>query len=248
MMKSLSVVVPALNEEAGLGFTLDEVLRVLGEGAVTDFEILIFNDGSTDRTGEIAENYARMHREIRVLHNATPQGIGSSYKRGIGLASKEYYVLIHGDYETDSSYLKEIIRSESSSHYYVTHVLDDTRPLFRRIVSRSFTLLVNTLFGLHFKYYNGPNVIPLALLKGLPVTTEGHAYMAETIVRLHHRGYTRYNEIGYYARRRLGGKNKAFAPRNIFSVVRALIHLKRTLKRECLGELHPLPQEKKAMT
>ena len=247
-MKSLSVVVPALNEEAGLGSTLDETLRVLGEGAVTDFEILIFNDGSTDRTGEIAERYARLYREIRVFHNSTPQGMGSSYRRGIELASKEYYVLIHGDYETDSTFLKEIIPHEGSSRYYVTHVLDDRRPLFRRILSRSFTLLVNTLFGLHFKYYNGPNVIPLAFLKGLPVASEGHAYMAETIVRLHQRGYTRYKEIGYYARRRLGGKNKAFALRNILSVVRAIIELKLTSKRGRHSEPHTLPQEKKAMT
>ena len=50
----ISIVIPALNEENSIGSTIAEIYKVLKESHLPDFEIIVVNDGSTDRTGLIA--------------------------------------------------------------------------------------------------------------------------------------------------------------------------------------------------
>ena len=89
------VVIPAFNEENCLGRTL-ESLQALPEG----YELLVVNDGSTDRTGEIAERAARVYRlPTRVVHLPWNGGIGVSVQTGylFALASGRYEYVIQCD-------------------------------------------------------------------------------------------------------------------------------------------------------
>src|SRR3989344_252737 len=185
---SFTVTVPAFNEEGAIGPTLDCILGVLREG-FDDYEILVFDDCSTDRTGRIADSYAEKYPAIQAIHNPKNMGIGYAYRRGIELASKEYYTLIHGDNEISPDLIRDLLRSAGRADFTITHIAKDTRPLSRQWISRIFTSLINGMFGLRVRYYNGPSLIPVARLKEIPILTDGHAFMAEIIVRLSKRGY-----------------------------------------------------------
>ncbi len=67
-LPTLSVIVPALNEEANIADAVREATRALGE-RFSDYELLLFNDGSTDRTGEIMDALALEDPHIRVFHH-----------------------------------------------------------------------------------------------------------------------------------------------------------------------------------
>ncbi len=71
----ISIVIPAYNESARIGKALDEVLRCVHE---RDWhaEILVVNDGSTDRTAAIVEEFAQLHPEVRLLSNPGKSGQG----------------------------------------------------------------------------------------------------------------------------------------------------------------------------
>jgi cellulose synthase/poly-beta-1,6-N-acetylglucosamine synthase-like glycosyltransferase len=58
MNKTITVIIPALNEEANIRATYDEVMDAL-QGCFEDYEIIIFNDGSVDRTGAIIDDLAK---------------------------------------------------------------------------------------------------------------------------------------------------------------------------------------------
>ena len=86
---SLSLVMPALNEEENVERALRRSLDALGR-LTDDFEIIVIDDGSTDRTGEIADALAEEEPRIRVLHNERNLNYGVSLVRGIRAARCEW--------------------------------------------------------------------------------------------------------------------------------------------------------------
>ena len=83
---TISIVIPAYNEEANLESTVKEVLEALGT-RFSDYEILIVNDGSKDRTAMVANSLARENQAIKVIQNQTNLGFGASYRRGMMAAT-----------------------------------------------------------------------------------------------------------------------------------------------------------------
>ena len=225
---SVTFIVPALNENEALANTLDEIMEIMKSEGSSNYEILAVNDGSNDETGAIADSYAKRYPHIRALHNPSPCGIGQAYKRGIGLTTKKQVMLVHGDNEIPADSIRKILRESGAADFVITYLKNDTRPAARLVFSKNFTRLVNSLFGLNVRYYNGPNLIPTKLLKEITILTDGHAFMAETIVRLARRGYT-FKEVEFSSRLRVRGRSKAFRIKNILSVLWAILNLHLTL-------------------
>lgn len=91
-VQSLSIVVPARNEELNLGALLAEVQDVLAASGVPFREVIVVDDGSTDATPAIARQFG-----CRVVSHAEPLGNGAAVKRGIREAKGEWILLLDGD-------------------------------------------------------------------------------------------------------------------------------------------------------
>ncbi len=85
---SLSVVLPAFNEEEIIARSVTDVVRVLQRWQL-DFEVLVVNDGSVDRTGAILTELAVMFPQVRVLTHEVNQGYGSALTTGFKNSTKE---------------------------------------------------------------------------------------------------------------------------------------------------------------
>ncbi len=136
--------------------------------------------------------------------------------------------LIHGDNEIMGTLMKQMFESAGKADFVITIIRQDSRSSARQRISKAFTGLVNRMFGLNVPYYNGPSLIPLNRLKEIKILTNGHAFMAETIVRLMKKDY-RYHAIEFDTVVRTEGKTKAFRIKNVISVVRALFKLRMTV-------------------
>jgi len=79
---SISIVIPAYNESARISKALGEVLRVVRERA-WNAEVLVVNDGSTDRTAAIVAEFAQVNPEVRLLNNRENRGKGFSVRHGV---------------------------------------------------------------------------------------------------------------------------------------------------------------------
>jgi len=97
--KYLSVIIPAYNEQERLENTLESMIRYL-EGKKYSYEIIIVNDGSTDGTGEIAQKYSQIRKNIRILTNDTKKGKGYSVKRGMLDGDGKYLLFSDSDMST----------------------------------------------------------------------------------------------------------------------------------------------------
>ncbi|MEE9542414.1 MAG: glycosyltransferase family 2 protein [Thermodesulfobacteriota bacterium] len=218
---SISVIVPAYNEEERLEGAVEAINASLGE-SFSDHEILIFNDCSTDRTGEIADALQRQDEHIRVIHNPVNMGFGFNYKEGVRLSEKEYVIMVPGDNEIPVGAISKIFTQVGRADIIVPYTANmEVRPVSRRIISRAFTGLMNLISGLDLKYYNGTCVHKASLIKTVPIRTRGFAYMATILVRAIKSGAS-FTEIGVDIEQRSGGESKAFAIKNVISVISAL--------------------------
>src|SRR3989304_4986132 len=74
-----------------------------------DLEVIIVNDGSRDRTGEIADRLAVEHREVRAVHNKPNQGYGGALQRGFREATKEWVFYTDGDGQFDFEEIDKLL-------------------------------------------------------------------------------------------------------------------------------------------
>lgn len=225
MDKSVSIVIPAYNEETKLAPTVDFALEALSRHNIADFEIIIFDDASTDKTGEVADELARKHSQIKVVHNPKNMNLGFNFIRGIALAQKEFVGMVPGDNETDPETLDNIFKVLGETDIVIPYIQNpEARPWGRRFLSRTYIAIINIAFGLKMRYYNGLCFFRSSVAKRVPVYTYGFAYMTEILMKLLKSGAD-YIEVPMVVRVRERGATKAFRIKNIFSVFKTFLTL-----------------------
>lgn len=181
---AISFVVPALNEETRISTTVENVLSV-AESRLSDYEILLINDGSSDSTGLVMESLAAGHRKVDVFHNRRNLGIGGAYKRGLREVQFENVMMIVGDNPITSQGFVSIFSAIGQADMvipYIGNPLDRSKT--RNLISATFTSLINLSFGLKVRYYNLCAVHRADLLRKIVIGTDGFAFQAEVLVRL----------------------------------------------------------------
>ena len=216
-MPSLTVIVPALNEEENLRPAVESVLKDLG-GETADLEVLVFDDASSDRTGAIADALAVADPRVRVFHNPRRLNIGGTYKAGLRAARGDYVVLIPGDNEISAAQISRGLRHLGETGLVVFHITNvGVRPWSRRVLSRLYVWSVNTLFSARFRYTNGTNIFRTSLARGLEVRTDGFSYQTEAVVKAVRSGVD-FVEVGIELKVREFGASKAVTWKNFKSV------------------------------
>ncbi len=102
-MPMFSIVVPAYNAER----TLRECLESIVAQTFTDFEVIIVNDGSTDKTVEIATNFSKKDPRIK-LFSFLNSGVSETRRRGLSLSSGEYIIQVDSDDSINKDLLSRI--------------------------------------------------------------------------------------------------------------------------------------------
>jgi len=225
----ISVVIPARNEEGNLKAAVQTVLDAL-EGVTADYEILIVDDGSADGTGALADRLAAELSRLRVVHNTPGLGFAGAYRRGVELATKPFVALIPGDNEIQPVSVRAIFEAVGTADVVVP-VTDNQRdrPWLRRTLSKTFTAMVNGLFGFRLRYFQGPCVYPADLVRRLPTSTAGFAFLTEMLVRALSTG-RRAVEVPMLIQPRQFGASSAVSLYNVVSALFTLAVLVRDVR------------------
>jgi glycosyltransferase involved in cell wall biosynthesis len=222
--RTVSVIIPALNEEDNLAGAVTTVLEAI-DGRFADYELLIFDDGSTDRTGQIADEMAAQNSRLLVVHNDRNLGLGCNYTKGAELARMEYVAWFPGDNEVPGEAVRAILDAIASAEIVVPYISNpQVRTWSRRLISASFVKLLNFLFGLRLRYFNGPCVYSRSLLLSVPIQSSGFACFAAILIRLILSGHS-YVEIPIPTGIRRHGRTKAFRLKNLASIVSTIAAL-----------------------
>ena len=133
---SISVIVPIYNAEQTLSECIDGILQQ----SCSDLELLLIDDGSTDHSSEIADNYASHYEFITAVHQQN-RGVSAARNRGLSLAKGKYIVFIDADDWVNQDYLSTFIRYAESADITVGNMVlfySETRTTVHRLPTQLF--------------------------------------------------------------------------------------------------------------
>lgn len=223
LARSISVVIPAYNEEKNLeGAVLDTLAAAQ---AFDDYEVIIVNDGSKDGTGQVAERLAAEHDRVRVVHHNPNRGFAASYQTGLRHARMNYFTFVPGDHEVVPDSVKLIFGTVGKAELVVPyHGTPWKRTFFRRLLTFVCTSEINLLFGHRLKYFQGPVVYPTALARALPITTHGFFFCTEMLLNAMAMGYS-FIEVPLEHQERAYGESKAVRMSNVINAEKTILRL-----------------------
>ena len=218
---SISVIVPAYNEAEGLAATVDEIVAAV-EGDFADYEVLIFDDCSSDGTAEAADRIGATNPHVRVVHNAQNQGLGWNFRTGLQMARMTYVTLVNGKHDIEADQLRRIFALRGRADVIVPyHTNRHERPLSRQLVSRTFTTLLNLLFARRLHYYNDSVLHRTEMLRQFKLHTDSYAFTAECLIKALDSGCS-FVEVPIRNLYPPGIKTSAFRARNFVGVAKFL--------------------------
>ena len=219
----VTVLVPAYNEAGSIADTIAS----LRNQTIPPGEIIVIDDCSSDNSANLVEDYIRAHPSDRILlrRNKRNQGLAQNYFDAAFIGKGKYYRLICGDdaepLDTMVAVFKEIGAADMLIPYYVS---SEGKSLSRRIISNSYSWLVNLISGFRLHYYNGLAVhLRYNVMRWHP-NTRGFGFQADIICMLLDQGFT-YKEIPVRTIERKKGDSKALTFKNMLSVFHTLVDI-----------------------
>ena len=218
-MKNISIIIPAYNEEKGIGKVLTDLEAVLTKIDLV-FEIIVVNDGSSDRTGEIVRKTG-----VTLLEHTTNRGYGASLKDGIKAAQYDNILIL----DADGTYPHDAIPSllEEADRYDMV-VGSRTGgsvaiPPHRRLPKWLLRKMANYLVGMKIPDLNsGLRVFKKsAAIKFLNILPNGFSFTTTITVALLSNNYTvKYIPINYNKRT---GKSKFRPIQDTFNLLNLIL-------------------------
>jgi glycosyltransferase involved in cell wall biosynthesis len=221
---SLTITVPALNEEQNLKTTLEGIVKVLGDSGI-DWEIILVNDGSTDKTGDIANELASQEPRIKVIHHKQPKGIGYCFREGIQSSTKDAITWLPGDGENNPYELLKYLPILEHVDIVIPFVLNvGVRSWGRRFLSTLYIWLINLSFGTMFNYSNGTAIYRRSVFQVVKPQANGFFFPAESLIKAVRAGFI-FAEVPVRLEKRLEGYSKLMSFKSLCLVIWEFIRL-----------------------
>lgn len=152
-----SIVIPAYNESARLGASLEKILAYIRQRN-WNAEILIVNDGSRDNTAEIARGFERKYPSVRLIENPGNRGKGYSVRNGMLHATGEKILFTDADLSSPIEESEKLFAALDAgaevamgSRWLQSELQTERQPLYRQLLGRMFNLVLRMILGLRFK-------------------------------------------------------------------------------------------------
>ncbi len=203
---SLTLIMPGLNEEESVRSAVDRVLASL-EALADEFEVIVINDGSTDRTGEISEAIAAENPRVRVLHNEENLNYGLSLLRGIEAARCEWVGHIGMDLPLAPEDIDRFVPHFAENDVVVARRVDrSAHSPWRKVTSWTNNLLLRILFAPATSDLNFTQFYRRSYLRSVQPTSTSPAFMTPELILRAERTGRPVREVEVEFRKRQAGR------------------------------------------
>lgn len=218
---SVSVVLPAYNEEQNLEYTVREVLNILTQWQ-WDFEIIIVNDGSRDRTEAIAQALEQEDPRVRCISHPVNRGYGAALKSGFAAAQKNLTFFMDSDGQFSIEDLARFFPAINSYDAVLGYRMHRQDSWVRKLNAWGWKQLIRVVLGVYVRDLDCAfKLFHTQFLHDHPLESDGAMINAELLYRFQRAGGT-YTQIGvHHFPRRAGQATGA----NIQVILRAFREL-----------------------
>jgi glycosyltransferase involved in cell wall biosynthesis len=145
---SISVFFPFYNDENTVRLLGEQALEILRE-VTDDYEVILVNDGSEDKTGSCADDFAREHPgRVRVIHHERNKGYGGALRSGFAASTKEWVFYTDGDAQYDLNDLASFLEHIGEADVINGYKIKRADGLHRAIIGRAYHWTARFLFGI----------------------------------------------------------------------------------------------------
>lgn len=223
--KELSVFFPCINEEGNVENIIAKAEAVLKKLKL-QYEIIIVNDGSVDKTGQIAEGLAKKNPHIKVIHHPKNLGYGEALKSGFYNASFNTIVYTDGDGQFDFAEVTKFLEKIKDSDVVIGIRMRRQDSFLRKLFGKGWRLSLRTFFGLTLKDVDcGFKMVRRSVLEKIShlESQRGAMINAELAIKAKKAGF-RISEVGVHHYHRLSGRPTGA---NIRVIIKSFVDLLR---------------------
>jgi glycosyltransferase involved in cell wall biosynthesis len=198
-----------------------------------DYEVIIVDDGSVDRTGQIADRLAAELPHVRAVHNRPNRGYGGALQAGFRAATKQWVFYTDGDGQFDFKEIHKLLELLDRCEIVSGYRLDRQDSAARRFNGWAWSMLCNLVLGLWLRDIDCAfKIYPRRLFDEIPMHSQGALIDAEILARAKRLGY-RIGQVGVHHYPRLAGQQSGA---NLKVILRAFVELIKLRGRIMKGE------------
>ena len=223
--KQLSIFFPAYNEGFIIKKTILNAIKV-AQAISQNYEIIVINDGSTDRTREIVEEIISVNPRIKLISHAANHGYGAAIKSGLAAVRYPWVIACDSDGQFDLNEIKKFIPFIKDHDLIIGYRLKRSDSRYRRFMAFILRLVNFILFKLNLKDVDcGFKLIRRSVIKAVgQLSTASAITVTEFITRAVRLGY-RVKEVGVSHHSRSGGQQTGGKPSVVIKGAKEAIRL-----------------------
>jgi glycosyltransferase involved in cell wall biosynthesis len=219
--KSLSFVLPAYNEEDNIEQAVRAVVRAAEGIDLADYEVVVVNDGSSDRTAEILERLKAESPRIRPIHHPANLGYADALRTGFTSARMPYVFYTDSDLQFDVREVKNLLPAIEDYDIVCGFRIYRYDPLTRLFLAWAYNLLARTIFRLRVRDIDCAfKLFRREVFDAIQIRSKKFFVDTEVLAKARRHGF-KMTEIGVRHYPRAGGKSTVRAS-HVFSTLREL--------------------------
>lgn len=228
---SLSVFFPCYNEQDNIRRVYESADKVL-RSMDMDYEIIFVDDGSKDRTGEVADAIAAVDPRVRVVHHPVNLGYGAALRSGFRAATKHLVFYTDGDGQFDMNEMPPLLPLMEECDIVSCYRMNRQDSIVRKINAWCWTKLVCFLFSMKLKDIDCAfKLYKRKIFDGMEMKSTGALIDTEILARAMRKGYT-VRQVGVHHYPRQAGTQTGAKLRVILRAFRELFKLHRQITKE----------------
>jgi len=202
--ESLTIVIPAYNEESNLINLVKESIRDARK-ICKDFEIIIVDDGSVDKTPIVADSLDKAYKEVKVIHHKKNQGLALAWRTGIQASKKHIILYIEGDGQQPFRDQLELLKKIKHADLVLgtrSYRFDYT--YFRKILSYGYLFLIRLLFNITYKDVGWSQAYRRKIFDKIEMKSVTPFFDTEVVIKAKRFNFKIVEAHSYYRSRKVG--------------------------------------------
>jgi len=187
-LTSISVIIPAYNDETTVGRLIDDVDCLLNE-ICTDYEIVCINDGSKDNTLTVLQQRAARLKNIRVINHPVNQGFGKTIRELYLSGCKDLIFSLPGDYQFAPKELLKMAHGLKDNDFVIGLRVKRNDPQRRKLQSHVYNLMLRLFYGVRFKDVNSIKLFKREILQYFTLESMTPFVDAELCIKAYKAGF-----------------------------------------------------------